>query len=60
MSFSLFSFWNSWILLGIDGLGDMRPICGITVAERKGKQGKEGKVRKSVFWLWFWLLVILY
>lgn len=36
-------------LLGIDGPGDMRPICGIIVAEKKGKQGKEGKVRKNAF-----------
>lgn len=27
-----------------DGLVDMRPICGITVARRKGKPGKEDKV----------------
>lgn len=33
--------------LGIDGLGDMRPICGITVAEKKDKQGKEGKVIRN-------------
>lgn len=45
MMFYLFCIWNSWILLGIDGLGDMRPIYGTTVAERKGRQGKEGKVR---------------
>lgn len=32
-------------LLDIDGLGDMRPICGIIAAERRDKQGKEGKVR---------------
>jgi hypothetical protein len=32
-------------LLGIDGLGDMRPICGIIVAGKRDKQGKEGKVR---------------
>lgn len=58
--FFSFFFLESWILLGIDGLGDMRPICGITVAERKGKQGKEGKVRKSVFWFRFWVLVLLF
>lgn len=32
------------MLLGIDGPGDMRLICGITAAEKKAKQGKEGKV----------------
>lgn len=30
--------------LGIDGLVDMKHICGITVARRKGKPGKEDKV----------------
>jgi len=25
----------------------MRHICGIIVAEKKGKQGKEGKVRET-------------
>ncbi|KAF7843590.1 AP2-like ethylene-responsive transcription factor AIL1 [Senna tora] len=32
---------------GIDGLGGMRPICGIIVAGRKGKQGKEDKEEKA-------------
>ena len=55
MNFALFSFRGSWILLGIDGLGDMRPICGTIVAERKGKQGKEGKVRKTCFLVSFFI-----
>lgn len=33
------------MVIDTDGLGDMRLICGITAAEKKGKQGKEGKVR---------------
>lgn len=32
-------------MLDIDGLEDMRLIYGIIVAERKDRQGKEGKVR---------------
>ncbi|CAL0326115.1 unnamed protein product [Lupinus luteus] len=35
---------NTEIETGIDGLGDMRLICGIIAAERKGKQGKEDKL----------------
>ncbi|KAL0354480.1 UNVERIFIED_CONTAM: AP2-like ethylene-responsive transcription factor AIL1 [Sesamum radiatum] len=31
------------VLQGIDGLEDMKLICGITVAERKDKPGKEDK-----------------
>lgn len=30
--------------LGIGGLVDMKPICGIIVARRKVRAGKEGKV----------------
>lgn len=30
--------------LDIDGLGDMKLICGITAVEKRDKQGKEGKV----------------
>lgn len=59
LNFALSLFWVHGFCLGIDGLGDMRPICGIIVAERKGKQGKEGKVRKTFFsfslLLIFWL-----
>ncbi|KAK4395072.1 hypothetical protein Sango_1661500 [Sesamum angolense] len=33
------------VLRGIDGLEDMKLICGITVAERKDKPGKEDKVK---------------
>lgn len=36
-------------LLGIDGLGDMKPICGTIAVEKKGKQGKEGKVGETRF-----------
>ena len=32
------------VYAGIDGLVDMKRICGITVARRKGKQGKDDKV----------------
>jgi len=28
----------------IDGLVDMKPICGTIVSRRKDRQGKEGKV----------------
>ncbi|PQM40714.1 AP2-like ethylene-responsive transcription factor AIL1 [Prunus yedoensis var. nudiflora] len=35
---------SSVVSPGIGGLGDMRPICGIIVAEKKGKQGKEDKL----------------
>lgn len=35
-------------LLDIDGLEDMKPICGITAVEKKDKQGKEGKVRENI------------
>lgn len=33
------------MFVGIDGLEDMKLICGITVAERKDKLGKEDKVK---------------
>lgn len=36
--------------LGIGGPEDTRLICGTTAAEKKGKQGKEGKVMKNMFW----------
>jgi hypothetical protein len=31
---------------GIDGRVDTKPICGTTVARKKARAGKEGKVRK--------------
>lgn len=53
--FLLFQGWFVawfWVLcgfgnlngLGIGGLVDMKPICGIIVARRKVRAGKEGKV----------------
>nr|CAN74895.1 hypothetical protein VITISV_029985 [Vitis vinifera] len=38
-----FDGWVMKFVLGTDGLEDMKPICGTTVAEKKDKQGKEGK-----------------
>lgn len=35
--------------LGIGGLGGTKLIYGTTVAEKKDKQGKEGKVREYLF-----------
>jgi len=32
---------------GIDGLVGMKHICGIIVARRKGRLGKEGKVSEK-------------
>ena len=43
--FSSNSFWL--FLLGIDGLVDMKHICGIIAARRKGKLGKEDKVSEQ-------------
>lgn len=40
---------NNIFCLGIDGLGDTRLICGITAAEKKGKQEKEDKVSDFSF-----------
>lgn len=37
------------MLLGIDGLEDTRLICGTIAAEKKDKQGKEGKVGETSF-----------
>lgn len=39
------------MVLGIGGLVDMKPICGIIVVRRKVRAGKEGKVspRKMKF-----------
>lgn len=36
----------------------MRHICGIIVAERKGKQGKEDKVRKTCFLVIFFFCLL--
>lgn len=38
-------------VLGIDGLVDMKLIYGTTAAEKKAKQGKEGKVKKYLIFL---------
>lgn len=51
--------WLKLFVLDIDGLGDMRPICGITVAEKKDKQGKEGKVIRNQTFLYY-LKVLLF
>lgn len=51
-----FLFLNLFVL-GIGGLGDMRPIYGIIVAEKKGKQGKEGKVRKLLLKIFGFLFI---
>lgn len=37
-----------FLVLGIDGLVDMKHICGTIVARKRGKQGKEGKVSDLV------------
>lgn len=49
-----FMFWGVeinnvlvYFFVGIDGRVDMKLICGITVAEEKGKVGKDGKVRNG-------------
>ena len=37
-----------FLVVGIDGLVDMKHICGTIVARKRGKQGKEGKVSDLV------------
>lgn len=51
--------WLKLFVLDIDGLGDMRPIYGITVAEKKDKQGREGKVIRNQIFLYY-LKVLLF
>ena len=50
---NLFFFFFGLILIfcwdfciDIDGQGDMKLICGTTAAEKRAKQGREGKVTK--------------
>ena len=46
-----FFFFLVVVCVGIDGLEDMKPICGIIVAEGKAKVEKEGKVIRLFFML---------
>ena len=43
----------------IDGLVDMKLICGITVAEERVRVGKEDKVISFFFFFFFFLYLLL-
>ncbi|RRT70050.1 hypothetical protein B296_00035920 [Ensete ventricosum] len=47
LSFILMAYHSGASSTGTDGPADTKPICGTTVARRKAKPGKEGKVSRA-------------